>query len=187
LVLAAKPRRRWANIGRLSQTHAVPFAAVPARPTRSVEAAARWQDRLDRLVLVSAATAVAGVALQTLEKSGPLHIVGLIAGAVGWLIFGVDAAIMLAVSPEPRRWARRHALELVLLVVTCPLWPWLFYRLLVLELTPSLTVLDTAKLAKLVKVARAVQQRGSGRLAGRIAAIAIILAAIAVAIFLVHV
>jgi hypothetical protein len=71
------------NIGRLSQTHAVPFAAVPARPTRSVEAAARWQDRLDRLVLVSAATAVAGVALQTLEKSGPVHIVGLIAGAAG--------------------------------------------------------------------------------------------------------
>lgn len=131
-------------------------------PARSQEAAARWQDVFDGVVVVAAAGAVAGVALQTLAGAGPLRILGgsLVAGS--WLAFLIDVLVMLAVSPQPARWARGHALELVLVVTTFLLWPLLAGQLLLLELLPALTVLESAKLAKLAKVARAVGRDGAG-------------------------
>jgi hypothetical protein len=45
---------------------------------------------------------------------------------LSWSIFGVDTAVMLTISVEPGRWARGHRFELLLLVLTCPLWPVLF-------------------------------------------------------------
>jgi hypothetical protein len=150
---------------------------------RSQLAAAQWQDRFDRIVLVTAATAIAGVALQTIAKTGPVHILGLVAAWLAWLGFAADAAVMLSVSPQPGRWARGHLFELVLVVLTCPIWPIVLYRLLLLELLPALTVLEAAKLAKLVKVAYALRRhRGSpGR--GRFAAAFLLVAAVAVAVF----
>jgi hypothetical protein len=155
------------------------------RPPRTRPAADRWQDRLDRLVLATALTAIVGVALQTLAKHGPVHVLGLIAAVAAWLVFATDASVMLSVSPEPGRWARGHAFELVLLVLTCPLWPVFFYRLLVLELLPALTVLEAAKLAKLVKVAYALRRRRGNPGRGRIEVAVVLLAALAVGLLVI--
>jgi hypothetical protein len=131
-----------------------PGRALPV--SRSVVRAGRMQDRLDRLVLVAAVVAIVGVALQTIVSSGPGHDIGLACAALSWLAFVVDVGAMLAVSPRPNGWLATHRLELALLVFTCPLWPVLFYNLLWLELLPALTVLQAAKLAKLIKVGLAV-------------------------------
>lgn len=129
-----------------------------AADRRSDARADRWQDRLDGLIVVAAALAVAGVALQTLA-GGLLKAIGVAFTTVSWLVFLLDAGVMLTLSPSPARWARGHAFELVVLVATFPLWPLLAYRLLLLELLPALTLLEVAKLAKLAKVARAVRAR----------------------------
>jgi voltage-gated potassium channel len=154
---------------------------IPKR--RSQLAAARWQDRFDRVVLATALTAIVGVALQTAEESGPVHILGLVAAWVAWLGFALDATVMLSVSPQPGRWARGHAFELALVVLTCPVWPLLLYRLLLLELLPALTVLEAAKLAKLVKVAYALRRHRDSGAGGRSAAAVLLVAAVGVAVF----
>jgi hypothetical protein len=154
-------------------------------PPRARSTADRWQDRLDQLIVATAVTAIVGVALQTLAKHGPLHILGLIAAIAAWLVFATDASVMLTVSPEPGRWARGHVFELVLLVVTCPLWPVLFYRLLVLELLPALTVLEVAKLAKLVKVAYALRRGRGNPGRGWIEVVVVLLAAMAVGLLVI--
>ncbi len=154
---------------------------VPSR--RSPLAAARWQDRFDRIVLVTAATAIVGVALQTVAKDGVVHVLGLVGAWAAWLGFAVDASVMLSVSPHPRRWARGHVFELLLVVLTCPLWPILLYRLLLLELLPALTVLEAAKLAKLVKAAYALRRHHGRPGRGRVAATLLVVAALVVAIF----
>ena len=152
-------------------------------PARSEHAAARWQDLFDGVVVAAAVSAVAGVALQALADSGPVRLLGALLVAVSWLAFLVDVLVMLAVSPQPARWARGHALELVLVVTTFPLWPLLAGQLLLLELLPALTVLETTKLAKLAKVARAVGRGGPG--AGRPLAAVILSAAAGTALLLV--
>jgi hypothetical protein len=154
---------------------------VPSR--RSQLAATRWQDRFDQILLSTSATAIAGVALQTVAKDGPVHGLGLVAAWLAWFGFAVDATVMLSLSPQPGRWARGHIFELVLVVLTCPVWPILAYRLLLFELLPALTVLETAKLAKLVKVAYALnRRRGSARI-GRVMAALVVATAVVVGVF----
>ena len=146
-------------------------------PARSEQAAAGWQDRFDAVVVAAAVGAVTGVALQVLAGSGPVHLVGGLLVAASWLAFIVDVVVMLTVSPQPARWARGHALELVLVVTTFPLWPLLAGQLLLLDLLPALTVLESSKLAKLAKAARAVRRGRSGR--GEPLAALILLSAVA--------
>jgi hypothetical protein len=87
---------------------------------------------------------------------------------------------MLSVSPTPAAWARSHAFDLVLLVLTWPLWALAAKDVLVIELAPAFTVLEATKLVKLVKVARAAHLRASGP-AGRAIAVAVLVGAVAVA------
>lgn len=156
------------------------------RRRRSQLAAARWQNRFDQIVLVTAATAIIAVALQTIEKSGTVHVLGLVAAWLAWFGFAADATVMLSVSPQPGRWARGHIFELVLVGLTCPLWPVLLYRLLLLELLPALTVLEAAKLAKLIKVAYALRRHRDSPVAGRFAAAVLLVAAAGVALLVVR-
>jgi hypothetical protein len=145
----------------------------------------RWQDRFDRWVLAAAIIAIVGVALQTASKHGPIHLVGLIAVTVTWLIFVVDAAVMLTISPQPAKWARGHAFELVLLVLTFPLWPLLLNRLVLLELLPAFAVFEVAKLAKLAKVTFALRRDRRRSPTGRVARAGVIAAALGAALFVV--
>ena len=155
---------------------------TPPRSWRSQERAELWQERFDRLVVVASVLAVVGVALQTIKLSDVWPWLGMSASIASWLLCAADAAIMLTVAAEPRTWARSHAFELVVLVAACPLWPIFFYDLLVLQLTPALTVLEATKLAKLVKVARTMRPRSTGRTGGRLLAAAVILSAVAVGV-----
>lgn len=112
---------------------------------------------------------------------------GLGAAWLAWLGFTADATVMLSVSPRPGQWARGHLFDLALVILTCPIWPILLHRLLLLELTPALTVLEAAKLAKLVKVAYALRRHQGSPSRGRItAAILLIAAAVVAALVLRH-
>jgi hypothetical protein len=128
-------------------------SGLPASPVE------RWQSRFDACILATVVIALLGVGLQVAAHHGPWHGVGVGLAALSWLVFGVDAAVMLSISPDRVRWARGHVFDLGLLVLTFPLWPLLGQRLLLLELLPALTVLEAAKLAKLLKVVRVLRRR----------------------------
>ena len=122
--------------------------------------AARWQSRFDTWVLVAAVAAVLGVALQ-LAPAG-CHTTGLVLNWAAWSAFLAEVVVMPALSPAPGRWVRGHWFELVITVIACPAWPLVLYDLLLAELVPALTVLDTVKLAKLAKSVRVVRTRLGG-------------------------
>jgi hypothetical protein len=96
-----------------------------------------------------------------------------------WLVFGVQAVVMLRVSPDPRAWARGHAFDLIVLVVTWPVWALAAKDVLVVELAPALTVLEATKLVKLAKVARAAHLRATNA-GGRVIAAFVLLGAVGV-------
>jgi hypothetical protein len=120
----------------------------------------RWQSRFDGWVLAAAVGSVLGVALQL--APGGWHTAGLVLTWAAWSVFAAEAVVMPVLSAAPARWVRGHWLDLLIMVVACPAWPLLFYDLLVAELVPALTVLDTVKLAKLAKSVRVVRTRLGG-------------------------
>ncbi len=131
---------------------------------------------------MAAAAAVVAVGLQTIGSGGPLYVLSLALAVLAWLVFVVDAVVMLAVSESRWAWARSHWFDLSLLVVTAPWVIVVAHRWLALELLPAFTVLEAAKLAKLAKIVRFLHTRGTGRLGARIVAAVVLLAAIGVGI-----
>jgi hypothetical protein len=144
----------------------------------SVALADRWQNRFDSLILTTVVLALAGVALQVGFHHGPWHGVGVGVASLSWLVFAADAVVMLTVSPDPVQWIRGHTFDLLLLLLTFPLWPLLIQRLLLLELLPAFTVLEVTKLAKLTKVIRALRHRPAGRGSRIVAAVVVVATAV---------
>jgi hypothetical protein len=122
--------------------------------------------------------ALVGVALQT--GHGHAKLIGAALSWTVWAVFALQAAVMLSISPSPASWARGHAFDLAVLVLTWPVWALAARDILVVEVAPALTLLEATKLVKLAKVARAVHLRASGT-AGRAFAVGVVLAAAAVA------
>ena len=132
------------------------------------------QDRSDRCLVIASVLAVGGVNLQGHHLSTLLDGLGFAAAAASWVIFAAVTVRTLRVVPDRAAWARSHAFELVVLIVAFPLWPLLFRDLMVLQLSPALTVLEATKLAKLAKVVRTVRRRDGGRVGSRVLAATVI-------------
>ncbi len=129
--------------------------------------------------MIAAPIAVVAVALQT--GHGTTKVIGVVLMWGVWLVFALQAAVMLSVSPIPAAWARGHAFDLAVLVLTWPLWALAAKDVLVIELAPAFTVLEATKLVKLMKVARAAHVRASDP-TGRAIAAVVLVGAVAVAV-----
>ena len=144
---------------------------------RTVGRAQVWQDRFDGLVLVAAGLAVAGVALQVAHLSRATDALGFVISWGAWLILAINALVMLRVVPDRSEWAWSHAFELIVLVVAFPAWALLLPQLAVLELSPAVTVLEAAKLAKLAEAVRIVRRHKKiGATRGVVVAVVVVLA-----------
>ncbi len=127
------------------------------RPLTSAERALLWQDRFDGLLLVAALLAVIGVALQVAHLSRATDVLGFVVASAAWVVFAVNAVVMLRVVDRRWKWVWSHAFELLVVIVAFPAWPLLVKHLTVLELVPAVTVLEAAKLAKLAEALRVVR------------------------------
>lgn len=149
----------------------------PRPPRRSAARAARWQDRFDEIIVAAGVAAVVAVALQTAgdpaEKDAGLALSWLV-----WIVFALEAAVMLRVTPSPAGWARHHRFELVVVVLVFPGWQAVAHDFLATEVLPALTLLEAAKLAKLAKAVRVVRRRAPPAVAGALAALVVAAAAI---------
>ena len=144
-----------------------------------------WQDRFDGLLLVGAALAVVGVALQVAHLSRATDVTGFALSSAAWVIFAVNAAVMLRVVDKRWKWLWSHTFECLVVIVAFPVWPLLLAHLTLLELVPAVTVLEAAKLAKLAEALRVVRrQRGVGVFRGVVAAVILVLALGAVGLML---
>jgi hypothetical protein len=129
---------------------------------------ARWERRLHVPVLGAAWLAIPTVLLYFSSLKG--WWAGLAVGLAWaiWLVFVVEAAIMLAVVADRRAWARGHAFGLAIIVATFPLLTSILEGLLAARALSSLQgvrvlqVLYLAKAAKLIKSWMILRKRGRG-------------------------
>jgi hypothetical protein len=106
-------------------------------------------DRQNDWVLLVAALAVIPVILIEQSHAGESWKTGAaVANWVIWALFAVEAAVMLAFSPDRRGWARGHKLELAVVVLTPPVLPPGLQSLRVLRLLRLLRLAVFLKLAR---------------------------------------
>lgn len=127
----------------------------PARDPRG----ARWEARLRVPVVVAAVLAIPAVVLYLLAKEGPLAIAAVVLSWAVWLVFAVEAVIMLRVVADRKAWARGHWLGLVIVVGSFPLLVEIAKGLLAARAVNSalaVRALQGLYLVKLAKVGKSV-------------------------------
>lgn len=124
-------------------------------PTRDPRGA-RWEARLRRPVLAAAWLAIPTVLLYFSALDGALAVVAVTMAWAIWLVFVVEAVVMLAVVRDRRAWVRGHLFGLAIVLATFPLLTHILEGLLAaralssLQAVRILQVLYLAKAAKLI-------------------------------------
>ncbi|MBS1893145.1 MAG: two pore domain potassium channel family protein, partial [Actinobacteria bacterium] len=85
--------------------------------------AQRVQARLEWPVVVAALLTIPILIIQESHFGEPWGTVASVLNWVTWLTFFGEAAVMLAVVPDRRKWARGHLLDLAVVVLTPPFAP----------------------------------------------------------------
>lgn len=129
---------------------------------------ALWEARLNLPVLAAAWLAIPTVVLYFSKlEEGWLPVAAVTLAWSIWIVFVVEAAIMLTVVRDRRAWMRGHLLSLVIVVATFPLLTHILEGLLAARALSSmqgvrvLQVLYLAKAAKLLK-SLAIMRRTGG-------------------------
>ena len=128
---------------------------------------ALWERRLRLPVLGAAWLAIPTVLLYFSSLEGWVALLAVTMAWSIWLVFLVEAVIMLIVVREKRAWARGHLFGLLILLVTFPLLTSILEGLLAARALSSvqglrvLQVLYLAKAAKLIKSAMILRASGS--------------------------
>lgn len=127
---------------------------------------ARWEHRLHLPVLAAAWLAIPTVLLYFSKLEGALAIVAVALAWGIWLVFLLEAVIMLSVVRDRRAWARGHVFGIAILLATFPLLTSILEGLLAaralssLQAARVLQVLYLAKAAKLIKSALILRRHG---------------------------
>ncbi|WP_217912931.1 hypothetical protein [Miltoncostaea marina] len=82
---------------------------------------ARWEARLRRPVLAAAWLAIPAVLLDFSSLGGRLSLLAASLAWGSWLVFPVEAVVMLSVARDRGAWARGHVFGLAILLATFPL------------------------------------------------------------------
>jgi voltage-gated potassium channel len=101
------------------------------------------------VLLLAAAIAVVPVILVEQSHAGPgWKTAAAVANWVIWILFASEAALMLGFAPDRRGWARRHKLEIAVVILTPPILPAALQSLRVLRLLRLLRLVVAVKLAR---------------------------------------
>jgi hypothetical protein len=134
----------------------------PARDPRG----ARWERRLRIPVLTAAWLAIPTVFLYFSDLHGALKVVTVSLAWAIWLVFLLEAVVMVAVVRDRRAWVRGHLFGLAILVATFPLLTHTLEALLAaravsgVQAIRALQVLYLAKAGKLIKGLLIVRRSG---------------------------
>jgi len=118
---------------------------------------ALWEERLRKPVLAAALLALPTVFLYFSDLKGWLAVLAVSMAWGIWIVFVVEAVIMLAVVADRRAWVRGHLFSLAIIVATFPALTSILEGLLAaralssLQATRVLQVLYLAKAGKLIK------------------------------------
>jgi hypothetical protein len=110
-----------------------------------------WNSRLAPFLI---GAALMSIPAAFLAASKDTKVFGEVLGAVVWLVFAVEIAILLPRSADRDEWVRSHKLELFVAIATVPLLPRLAEASALARLVPFVELFKLIKIAKLAKVTR---------------------------------
>jgi len=104
--------------------------------------------RLDALLLAAAVAVVPVILIEQSHAGSGWKAAAAVANWIIWILFAGEAALMLAFSVDRAGWARRHKLELAVVVFTPPVLPAGLQALRVLRLLRLLRLVVAVKLTR---------------------------------------
>ncbi|MGH3427300.1 MAG: potassium channel family protein [Mycobacteriales bacterium] len=108
----------------------------------------RIERQLDVVLLVAALGVVPVIIVEQSHASHAVKSAAEVANWVIWLLFASEAGLMLGFSADRDGWARRHKLELAVVILTPPILPAGLQVLRVLRLLRLLRLVVAVKLAR---------------------------------------
>jgi voltage-gated potassium channel len=85
--------------------------------------AQRIQDRFEWPVVIAALLTVPLVVIQESDLRAPWPHVAHVLNWMTWIVFALEAVVMLAVVPDRRHWLRHHVIDVLVVVLTPPFAP----------------------------------------------------------------
>ena len=110
-------------------------------------------------MLAAAVAAIPAVLAQIFWDDGPVHTAGFALSSACWLVFVAEVAIMLTVSPTPRRWASGHRFEIAVCIIAFPGWQLVASALIAGAFLPAFEAIKFIKIAKSLRVIRRKRRR----------------------------
>jgi voltage-gated potassium channel len=114
--------------------------------------AQRIQDRFEWPVVVAALLTIPILVIQESDFGEPWGTVATVLNWVTWTTFFAEAAVMLAVVPDRRKWLRRHLLDVAVVVLTPPFAPQAWQNGRLFRLVRLLRVFRVLALRKLLSL-----------------------------------
>jgi hypothetical protein len=110
-----------------------------------------WNRRLTPFLIGAALMSIPAAFLAASKET---KVWGEVLGALVWLVFAVEIAILLPRSSDRDEWVRSHKLELFVAIATVPLLPRIAEASALARLVPFVELFKLIKIAKLAKVTR---------------------------------
>ena len=83
----------------------------------------KWQERFEPFVLLAALLVLPIIVVEESDLSHGWKLAANIANWLVWFIFAAEVGTMLVVAPSRREWARRHVIDIAIVVLTPPFLP----------------------------------------------------------------
>jgi voltage-gated potassium channel len=114
--------------------------------------AQRMQERLEWPVVAAALLTIPILIIQESDFGEPWETVATILNWATWLIFFGEAAIMLTVVPDRRRWLRHHLIDVAVVIITPPFAPQAWQNGRLFRLIRLLRLVRVAALRRLLSL-----------------------------------
>ena len=115
---------------------------------RSAENAKRWEQRLEKPMLIAAIFVIPALLLDNPRVHGTAHAIGTFLNVATWLAFVIEFVIMLCVVPSIKRYLRDNPIQVIIVFLTIPFLEDVFDSLRILRIV---RVLRLFRLAPLVR------------------------------------
>jgi voltage-gated potassium channel len=125
-------------------------------------------------MIAAALLTLPAIVLEGSHAHGVEHQIGLWLGAATWLMFAIEVVVMLSIVDSRRAWARSHALDVVIVVLTPP---FVFASLQGVRLLRALRLLRLLRVFRVAPVARQLFTPNGLRYVAVIAVLVLIVAA----------
>jgi len=87
------------------------------------ERSLKWERRFEWPMVIAALLVIPLLVIEESDFGQPWDTVGVILDWGTWLAFATEAVVMVAVTPRPFEWIRRHPIDVAVVLLTPPFFP----------------------------------------------------------------